>query len=286
MKKYEKFSIHSDWDIPVKSFKEYKEMLEHSPFEYIKHRCLKEMYERAQPSVNLDNLLKEHFDRLSKGLEAESFYERYYLSYEECTYILDKYVEQWYLKDPWHDYFELIISDAQKRYFKDKWIPDHTDKYGNNHPGHRGYEDVMPLRIQIEKALNSKFKVSKEVKKALEKLRYKFNASKKIKSIVDSIETSKEANKINKLFIDFLKERENFYYHDRNENALRCQVCLGISPNSNAEAVKKYWKEKGIDLDIDLRKHSNDYFYCEEQGYTKEELKELEEHESKHSRTK
>lgn len=237
MKKYEKFAIYLDWKRYIKTFKDYKKMLEHIPFEYLKYRCLKEMYARSQPSANLDNLLKEHFDRVVRGLEPERFYERYYLSYQECKYILDKYVKEWYLKDYWNEHLDLIIHDAENKHVKDKWIPERTDEHGT-HPGYRGYEDVPPLKDIIGEE----------------------NASK---------------------VIEFLKDRKDFYHHSQDENAFRSQICLGISPNSNAEKVKEYWKTKGHDISIDLRNHSNDYFWCEEQGYSKVELKEIEEEEKK-----
>ena len=237
MNKYEKFAVYLECNRDIKTFKDYKKVLEHMPLEYLKYRCLKEMYARSQPSANLDDLLKEHFNRVSKGLEPETFYDRYYLSYEECKYILDKYVKEWFLKDPWNDYLDLIIHDAENEHIKDKWIPERTDEHGT-HPGYRGYENMPPLKDVIGK---------------------------------------KNADKV----VEFLKGRKNFYYHSQNENAFRCQICLGISPNSNAEKVKEYWKAQGKDITIDLRKHSNDYFWCEEHGYSKAELKEIEEEEKK-----
>ena len=83
------------------------------------------------------------------------------------------------------------------------------------------------------------------------------------------------------MVVVFLKERRDFYRHSQDENAFRSQICLGISPNSNAEKVKEYWKSKVQDISIDLRNHSDDYFWCEEQGYSKAELKEIEEEEKK-----
>lgn len=237
MNKYEKFAIYFDWKRDTKTFKEYKEMLEHMPLEYLKYRCLKEMYVRAQPSVNLDTLLKEHFDRVSKGLGAEAFYDRYYLSSQEYTYILNKYVKEWNLKDPWYDYFDLIIHDIENAHPKYKWIPEHTDELGT-HPGYRSYEEAPPLKDTIGE-----------------------DATEKV--------------------IEFLKDRQNFYYHNQKENSFRVNISLGISPNSNAESVKKYWNERGIYFTIDLREHSDDYFWCEEEGYSKKELKELEERERK-----
>lgn len=238
--KYLKFGLNTDAYKHVRTFKEYKQMLEHDPFEYIKYRCLKEMYERAQPSVNLDDLLKEHFNRLKQGLEAEQFYDRYFLSYEECKYVLDKYVHHWYLEDPWERYLDLIINDAQEKHIRDKWIPERIDEFGNTHPGYSGYEDVPPLKEIIGEDA---------------------------------------ANKV----VAFLNERKNFYRRNIDENAFRAQICLGISPSSNDESVKRYWKEKGCNLDIDLRKHGADYFWCEENGYWDDldEIKEREEKERK-----
>lgn len=71
------------------------------------------------------------------------------------------------------------------------------------------------------------------------------------------------ANKV----IAFLKDRRQFYRFDREVTDFTASLAFGPSPNSNAEHVKQYWKEKGFDLDIneDFKVEDLDYGIEEEE---------------------
>lgn len=111
-------------------------------------RCMREMYAKAQPSVNYDDLLEYYKKCQAEGKEPERVYDRYYLSQEEFAYIRQKYVDAYMMHDPFQENCDLIIRDMEDGCSKDKWIPEHTDEYGT-HPGHRGYEKVLPIKETI-----------------------------------------------------------------------------------------------------------------------------------------
>lgn len=111
-------------------------------------RCMKEMYAKAQPSANYDEIYAYYKKCKEEGKQPERVYDRYYLSQEEFTYIRQKYVDAYMMHNPFQEDCDLIIDNMEKGTIKDKWIPEYTDKYGT-HPGYRGYEDVPPLKDMI-----------------------------------------------------------------------------------------------------------------------------------------
>lgn len=108
-------------------------------------RCMKEMYAKAQPSVDYDEIYSYYKKCKEEGKEPERIYNRYYLSQEEFTYIRQKYVDAYMMHNPFREDCDLIIDNMEKGTIRNKWIPEHTDKYGT-HPGYRGYEDVPSLK--------------------------------------------------------------------------------------------------------------------------------------------
>lgn len=65
------------------------------------HECLCELYKRAQPSINLDEVLK-YSDKPKK------IYDHYYLSDENYRYITNMYLEAYGFKSHWEDNCETI----------------------------------------------------------------------------------------------------------------------------------------------------------------------------------
>lgn len=112
-------------------------------------RCMKEMYERAQPSANYDDILEGYRKAVEAGKKPESVYERYYLSQEEFKYILEKYIKAYHIEEQFREDCDIIIRDMEEGCIRDKYIEEYTDENGNLHPGHRGYEDVSKLSEQI-----------------------------------------------------------------------------------------------------------------------------------------
>ena len=71
---------------------------------------------------------------------------------------------------------------------------------------------------------------------------------------------------------ELIKQLEDFYRFDRDEEKLSFNVCLGCSPCSNAETVREYWKSQGVDVEIDETELSkDDYWEIDYYGHLLEE---------------
>lgn len=210
----------------------------------IRQRCIKEMYTKAQPSADYDEIYAYYKKCKKEGKEPEQVYRRYYLSEEEFKYIEEKYLDLYELVDSFKDDCNIIIRDLKDGCVKDKYIEEHTDDNGNRHPGHRGYEDIPSFNIQLLEYLKSK--VPSELAESLSK-------------------------EISEKVINFVEDRKNFYRFNVDESKFRFSVALTDSPTSNAEEVIKYWKSQGRELEIDPRHHDSNYFWSEENGYLEED---------------
>jgi hypothetical protein len=118
-------------------------------------RCRKEMYARAQPPINYDDVVKEYKEDQAAGKEITRVYTRHYLSQQEFIYILNKYIKAYHLEEVFKEHCNIIIEDMQNGCNKTKYIPANYDEYGNYYPGYRDYEPVPPLKEIIgEEAAN------------------------------------------------------------------------------------------------------------------------------------
>ena len=136
--------------------------------------------------------------------------------------ICDSYVHA-YKIDNQQELLDTI--ETLKNYCKepivDKYIDDWTDETGF-HPGYRGYEKLKDIATIFEDTLNAnKDKSNAEIAKTLREL-----------------------------VIQRLNDCKNFYRFDREEGDFKASVALGASPTSNPETVRKYWKEKGVELEF------------------------------------
>lgn len=186
------------------------------------HDCMKEMYARSQPPVNYDQLLEDA--KNGKIGKDEPVYERYYLSSEEFNYIRNKYIEAYNIKESWNSNIELLEEYLTKGGIKDKYIEAHTDEYGY-HPGYRGYENVAPIRDQIQQIIK-------------EEIGDEFVGC---------------GNKILEAVMNTIKNCKNFYRFDREQSSFSCSLSLGPSPTIDPNTVKEYWKSQGVDVDIEIR---------------------------------
>lgn len=114
----------------------------------IRMKCMKEMYERAQPSANYDDIYAYYEQCNEQHITPDKIYNRHYLSKEEFDYILNKYVSEYKLSNDFKRDCDIIIRDMEEGCSKDKYIPEWTDEFGT-HPGYRGYEKVPPLKETI-----------------------------------------------------------------------------------------------------------------------------------------
>lgn len=186
------------------------------------HECMVEMYAKAQPSTDYNQLLEDA--KNGKIGKDERVYERYYLSQEEFKYILNKYKDAYNIKSYWKDDVEVIEKYIEEGGVKDKYIPSYKDENGNYHPGYRGYENVAPLKDRL-------FDILEEYGLYDENMHNKL-----YDTVVDTIDTCK-----------------NFFKFDGEERSFDCSVALGPSPNSCAEAVIQYWVHQGVDIEIKER---------------------------------
>ena len=194
------------------------------------HDCMCEMYAKAQPEADWDNILEEY--RTGKLTKDDRVY--------------DKYKEAYNIKKTWVPNLEFLEELLTEGGMKDKYNPDWTDKNGNHHPGYRSAEKVKPLKEQIENLLTT----------------------------YDSSDISKEiANNIFELVINNIKNYKDFYKFDREEDEFDINISLGASPTSNAETVKKWWKEN-YNQDIEIEERNPKLFWYRDNNYTDEDLAE------------
>ena len=191
------------------------------------HKCFKEMYEKAQPMADYDNLLEEY--RTGKIGKDERIYDRHYLSYEEFKYILNKYIDAYRIKAQWQDDVEIVERYLTEGGNKDKYIPERIEPNGFKHPGYRSYEKVPPLKEHIRNILDKELNDVAQVKSDL---------------------TEEITNKV----LELIKTCKEYYKFDREENSFNFTVTLGASPTSNPETVKQWWKENyNVDIEIEER---------------------------------
>lgn len=208
------------------------------------HDCMCEMYAKAQPEADWDNIIEEY--RTGKLGKEDRVYERHYLSMDEFLYIRDKYKEAYNIKKTWIPNLEFLEELLNKGGLKDKYNPDWTDEQGNHHPGYRSAEDVKPLKEQI-------FDIIKEF---------------------DSPEAAQEIGEIiyNKV-IDTIENYKDFYRFDREADDFDVNISLGASPCTNADTVKKWWKEN-YNQDIEIEERNPRLFWYRDMEYTDEDLAE------------
>lgn len=205
------------------------------------HDCMYEMYAKAQPEADWDNMVEEY--RAGKIGKDERVYERHYLSMDEFLYIRNKYKSAYGIKSHWKDDVEVVEDYLKNGGNKDKYIKDYDDEYGH-HPGYRSYEKVPPIVEQIGDCL-TKYTLS---------------------SITEEI-----ANEITNIVLENIKNCKDFYRFDREEESFDCNIALGTSPTSNPETVKKWWKEN-YNQDIEIEEHNPRLFWYRDMGYTDEDL--------------
>ena len=181
--------------------------------------CMEELYQKSQTSASYIDYVTLY--RKGELTDKDRIYERHYLPQSEYEYIVDKYVSAYGMAKKWDDYMDTAIEYLNEGATKDKWIEEREDETGF-HPGYRGYEKLKDIATIFEDTLNAnKDKSNAEIAKTLREL-----------------------------VIQRLNDCKNFYRFDREEDDFKASVALGASPTSNPETVRKYWKEKGVELEF------------------------------------
>ena len=200
--------------------------------------CFREMFAKAQPSADYDNLIAEYKAGKIDEEKDGPVYDRHYLSMEEYIYILDKYLDAYRIKSEWKDNVGVVEEYLKEGGSKDKYIDEHTDENGDWHPGYRGYEKVPPIQEQI---LQEMYKWLPE-------------------------EESRAASiNITKIVMGTIDTCKNFYNFNIDECKFRNTMAFGATPTSNAETVKKWWKDHyNEDIEIEER---NPLLFWEYENY-------------------
>lgn len=188
------------------------------------NNCLREMYRKSQPSGDYDEYVRQLQEGEIKEEPGKEIYRRHYLSQEEFQYILDKYVIAYGMHDKWNDYFDLLVEYLGKDPCKEV-----RDENGEPHLINLG-----TLKNKIEEAIKDEF----DDKENLEKIS---------SMIMDAV-------------LDRIEECRKYYKHDIEESSFRFAIALSYgSPTSNKEEVKKYWAERGANIEI--VEHNPDDFW-------------------------
>lgn len=206
------------------------------------HDCMCEMYAKSQPSADWDKIVDDY--RTGKLGKDDRIYERHYLSYDEFIYIRDKYKKAYNIKRTWVPHLDFLEDLLRDGGLKDKYNPDWTDEQGNHHPGYRSAENVKPLKEQISDIMRE----------------------------FDCSEIAQEVGReIYDKVMDTIENYKDFYRFDREEEQFDVSISLGASPSSNAESVKKWWKENHNE-DIEIEERNPILFWYRDNGYTDEDL--------------
>ena len=213
------------------------------------HDCMCEMYAKAQPAADWDNIVEEY--RSGKIGKNERVYDRHYLSMDEFLYIRDKYKTAYNIKKTWKPDMEFLEELLTEGGLKDGYVNDWIDSEGNKHRGYRNADDVLPLKEQINNLLN------------------KYDGTKA------AVEDAKDelAKDITNLVMETIKNYKNFYRFDREADDFDVNISLGASPCNNADTVKKWWKEN-YNQDIEIEERNPKLFWYRDNDYTDEDLAE------------
>lgn len=122
--------------------------------------CITEMYKWAQPSINIEELLKSDF----KDSKDNPLYTKHYLSSDNYDYIKTTYAEAYGIVDEWDDTFELIYKQLSEGGIEDDYKPATEER-----PGYRDYKKVDPLKEHLTSEADFA-----TVIKYLEKIQYFF----------------------------------------------------------------------------------------------------------------
>lgn len=216
--------------------------------------CIKELYSLAQPYIEWNEFVKENKNYSNRYKAWKRYYElskKESLTEEElkefsvypnawkdksitecigpcpCEYY---YLPKGVMKDIVEEYVHAYKIDNHKElldtihilksYCKDpivdKWIDDYDDKYGR-YPGYRGYEHTNNLEEEITTLIKMYCSDSEA----------DFNGV---------------AKEVLGIFFEFLDMAGKFFNWNGELNAFNTEIYLGVSPNSDKQAVIDNWK--------------------------------------------
>lgn len=172
--------------------------------------CMREMYRKSQPSADFDEYARKLENGEIKEEPGDEIYRRHYLSMEEYSYIVDKYVTAYGMEDNWNNIFEILVE-----YLGERGMIEHGDNF-----------EHLPDIEDVFKDILNHGKAEGMTNDAI--------AERLKKEVLGRIENCRK-------FFRHGAEENDF----RITMALYCG-----SPTSNKDEVKKYWAKKGIDIEI------------------------------------
>lgn len=203
--------------------------------------CMEEMYLKAQPSVNYKELIEKVKSGEIEDSRENPIYNRHYLSQAEFKYIKDKYAKAYDFISHWKEDIEILEEYLNKGGNKDKFIPETMEEDGSTHPGYKSYKKVKPLKEQLKEIIHD---------------------DKKLDKVVDVV-------------MNTIKDCKDYYKFDNGKEIFDYHICLGASPTSNKDVVKKYWESQGKIIEIEDRNPlllwDMDYYGSEFEEVFKEE---------------
>ena len=132
--------------------------------------CFREMYAKAQPSADFDQLVQDAKDgKISKD---ECVYEHHYLSSEEFKYIVDKYVDMYRIRSEWQDDVDVVLDFLKNG---------GTDEVRNDDNGDREYVKIPGLKEDLYNIIGDSDLADKVYDSVIGKINkckryYRFNA--------------------------------------------------------------------------------------------------------------
>lgn len=106
-------------------------------------RCLQEMYYHAQPSIDLNNAIKEAKEKREKL----DLIDKHYLSKEMYNNIVNKYIDAYHLDNYFQNSLELLLS-----YFDHPYVKDYS----------KGYKMHKEIKSLFEKIGKENFEIVKD----------------------------------------------------------------------------------------------------------------------------
>ena len=90
--------------------------------------CMRELYEKSQPSVSYDLLCKRY--QVGALTNDDNVYDRYYISHDEYKYVLDKYIDAYNYRERFTSDVDVILRDLEEGGLKNGY---ETDENGCGH---------------------------------------------------------------------------------------------------------------------------------------------------------
>lgn len=214
--------------------------------------CLREMFAKAQPEADLDNINAEYKAGKIDEKKDGPVYDRHYLSHAEFDYILNKYLKAYRVEAEWKDDIKVLEDYLNKGGHKDKYIKDWDDEHGH-HPGYRSYEEVPPLKEHIRQIIDD-YLENKELNQTRNDM------------------TEDITNKV----MELISTCKNYYSFNVDEQKFRNTICMTCSPCGDIQTVKKWWKDH-YDIDIEIEERNPLLFW--EKDYYGDSFEEIMEEE-------